>query len=491
MDRCTKQRIALVLATLCVFAKGALASAYSPELPPSIQAQLDALRQKLNTAERVNTEVRFELNEAQSEHQEDNWLTDQRQEEVAHLVREVLADTDARTQLQGHGAMMGWSNGFFLRSADKQFELNISGMTQIRYITSWRGHEPEPTDDLDKWENAFGMPRTKLMFGGNAFGQGLEYYLETGWATNNPDNLSTTDNKMVFRLWDAWIKYRLNSDFAIKLGQFTIPFTRESLVRAQNQLAIERTNIDHRMGLGRSTGVELTWASKDSRFMAAYTNGSAALYHDFIYIRREPNPPWAAMGKDTLYSISLRYEWKALGGWEQFNQFTSPPGSEKGMLIGIAGHRQNIEKDTSIPAGGIPEGAFWGVTGDLSLQFDGASAFFAVTYERVTNFNPTVLRANWLGFVAQGSTYISNQTELFARWESGGVDIDAMQGNDLMLLTVGVNHYLDGQDLKLSADLGFSFGDVSVFMMNRQTGWRTDTHHMDEVVLRTQLQMMF
>ena len=175
MDRCTKQRIALVLATLCVFAKGALASAYSPELPPSIQAQLDALRQKLNTAERVNTEVRFELNEAQSEHQEDNWLTDQRQEEVAHLVREVLADTDARTQLQGHGAMMGWSNGFFLRSADKQFELNISGMTQIRYITSWRGHEPEPTDDLDKWENAFGMPRTKLMFGGNAFGQGLEF----------------------------------------------------------------------------------------------------------------------------------------------------------------------------------------------------------------------------------------------------------------------------------------------------------------------------
>jgi hypothetical protein len=491
MDRSMKQWIALSIATLSVFANGAVVCAYSPELPHSIQTQLDALRLKLDDAERVNHEIRLELNEAQAEHQGGNWLTDQRQEEVAHLVREVLADTDARTQLQGNGAMMGWSNGFYLRSADKQFELNIGGMTQIRYMASWRGHEPDPTDNLDKWENAFGIPRTKLMFGGNAFGKGLEYYLETGWATNNPDNLSTTDNKMVFRLWDAWVKFRLNSDFAIKLGQFTIPFTRESMVRAQNQLAIERTNIDHRMGLGRSTGAELTWASNDRRLMAAYTNGSAALYHDFVYVRTEPNPPWAALGKDTLYSFSLRHEWKVLGGWEQFKQFTSPPGSEKGVLIGVAWHRQNIEQDTTIPAGGIPEGTFWGLTGDLSLQFDGASAFFSVTYERVTNFNPTILRANWLGFVAQGSTYISNQTELFARWESGGVDSDAMGGNDLMLLTVGANHYLDGQDLKLSADVGFSFGDVSSVMMNRQTGWRTDNHNEDQLVLRTQLQMMF
>ena len=54
-----------------------------------------------------------------------------------------------------------------------------------------------------------------------------------------------------------------------------------------------------------------------------------------------------------------------------------------------------------------------------------------------------------------------------------------------------MNHYLDGQDLKLTADVMFSFGEVSLVMQNTQTGIRADKRRFDQIVLRTQLQFMF
>ena len=59
------------------------------------------------------------------------------------------------------------------------------------------------------------------------------------------------------------------------------------------------------------------------------------------------------------------------------------------------------------------------------------------------------------------------------------------------LVTVGFNHYVDGQDLKISADIGFDFGEVTQFMTNDITGWEYDSHRRDQAVFRSQLQLMF
>ena len=171
---------------------------------------------------------------------------------------------------------------------------------------------------------------------------------------------------MNFRMWDAWLKFRLTSEAGLKIGQFNLPFTRETLVRPSHQLAIEKSNIDYRMGLGNSTGVEFDWANHNRRFLFAVSNGSGALFHAFDSV--DPVAPLAAFTEDTLYAITMRYEWKLLGDWDQFKQFTSPPGSERGLLIGLAGHRQNEEREFSLDTGGFPDGAFWGVTGDISLS---------------------------------------------------------------------------------------------------------------------------
>ena len=489
MDRHLMQWIAPILATLVVAVDCAVACAD----PGDIQSQLNALHLALDEAEVTNATVREELDEVRALRSE-NWLTNQRAASITELVQDVLADSETRLNLQGNRTMFGWSDGFYVASADGRFRLNIGGLMQTRFIAGWVGirpQGPQQPPDFDPWRYGFELPRIQMTFGGHAFGNGLEYYLETGWGRYDPNGLTADITLMTFRMWEAWVKFRLTSDFAIKAGQFELPFTRESLVRAQYQLAIERSLVDHRMGLGLTHGLEMVWASDDSRFMLAITNGSGALFHSPLWIVPDPTPPTAALNKDTLYSVTMRHEWKLLGDWNQFNQFTSPPGSERGVLVGIAGHRQNTERDSPINDSGFPEGVFWGVTADISMQFDGASAYASVIYERVTDFSPAFTRVNWLAFIAQGSTYVTNQTELYARWETGGPDEEAFGGDELMIVTVGFNHYIDGQDLKFSADIGFSIGDVSLVMLNSQTGWQFDSHKGDQVVVRTQLQMKF
>jgi len=485
MDRRLTQWIALVLATFTMCVWGSRVHAE----PSDVHNQLQKLRFALDQAEVANSAVRLELDEALAR-STDDWLSRQRAATITALVQDVIADSDARLSLQGSGAMMGWSNGFHLGSADGQFRLNISGLTQIRFKGRWQGVAGDNTD-FDKWRFGFGMPRTQINFGGHAFGNGLEYYLETGWGYYDPKNLTATPHLMLFRMWDAWLKFRLTPEVGLKIGQFNLPFTRESLVRSPYHLAIEKTNIDYRMGLGISTGVELDWANNDRRFLLAVSNGSGALFHNLIWGAADPVAPLAALSRDTLYSVTMRHEWKLLGDWDQFKQFTSPPGSERGLLIGIAAHRQNTERDFSSEDGGIPDGAFWGITGDISMQFDGASLYGAVIYQRVTDFNIGFSRVNWLAAMVQGSTYITNKTELYARWEGGGADEEAFGSNELHLVMLGFNHYLDGQDLKFSADIGFSFGEVSQVMANSITGWAVDTTRRDQAIFRTQLQLMY
>jgi hypothetical protein len=458
-----------------------------------IQTQLQDLQRALDEAVLTNSAVRTELNEARDSYDNDSWLNEQRAASVMSLVNDVLADASQRVNLYGDGSMMGWSDGFHLSSADGQFRLNIGGLMQTQFMSRWQGTDATSGfGQYDEWRYGFGVSRTQLSFDGHAFGRGLTYLVELGWGRNDPYNHTSNANQMTPRMWDAWVAFQLNSETKIKLGQFMLPFTKEAIIKSPYQMAIFPSLVEYRMGLERSQGVELDWKSNDRHFSLTVSNGSAALLQGLIFGSEDPTPPLSALGSDTLYSVTMRHEWKLLGEWDQFDQFTSPPGSERGVLIGVAGHRQNTESNSPVPVGGFPPGIFWGVTADMVMQFDGASLFGAVIYERVLDISVALPRLNLLAFVAQGSTYVTNQTELFARWESGGPDREAIAGGDhLQILTVGMNHYMDGQDLKFTADLGFSFGEVSGFMANTQAGWITDVRRRNQVLVRTQLQLMF
>ena len=347
-----------------------------------------------------------------------------------------------------------------MSSADGMFRLNIGGLMQQQFMSRWQGTNSSNSTLYDEWRQSFGISRTELNFGGHAFGRGLKYYFSLGWGRFDPYNLTNQSFLMAPRLWESWIEFQLNDETSVKVGQFTLPFTKEALVGAPYQMAVFSSLMEYRMGLHQSQGIAVDWQNEDRNFVLAVTNGSPALFQQTLWGATDPTPPWSALTSDTLYSFTMRHEWKLLGDWEQFDQFTSPPGSQRGIMLGLAGHRQNIEPTTPLPIGGFPEGILWGVTGDLTMQFDGASLFASVIYERMINFAPALARVNFLAFIAQGSTYITNQTELFARYESGGPDRESFGGDNMQILTLGINHYVDGQDVKFTADLGFSFGEI-------------------------------
>jgi hypothetical protein len=99
----------------------------------------------------------------------------------------------------------------------------------------------------------------------------------------------------------------------------------------------------------------------------------------------------------------------------------------------------------------------------------------------------------------QGSMYIMPKAELFARYEFAYIDggTSALNGinpeianpDPLNLLTIGVNYYLDGQDLKWTTDLGWAITAVNPLFSDVNAGWRPS--RSDEIVFRTQLQLIF
>ena len=71
----------------------------------------------------------------------DKWLTEERAAEIKSLVKDVLADSETRTSLQGSGATSGYNNGFFISSADGNFKLNLSLLAQARFTWNYQPGE--------------------------------------------------------------------------------------------------------------------------------------------------------------------------------------------------------------------------------------------------------------------------------------------------------------------------------------------------------------
>ena len=71
----------------------------------------------------------------------DDWLTEQRSDEIRGLVQDVLADADTRASLLQSGMTAGYDKGFVVGSADGNFLLKINGYTQFARNQFERGIE--------------------------------------------------------------------------------------------------------------------------------------------------------------------------------------------------------------------------------------------------------------------------------------------------------------------------------------------------------------
>lgn len=458
------------------------------------------------------------------------WLNDERAAEIRSIVTDVLADSSTRHSLQSGELTAGWNDGFFMESVDGRFRLQVGGLIQARFIYSYIPDglsgvniANSPVADNVESRSGFDLPNTQLDFRGHVFGPQYTYRLRGQFVSQGESALGTAplsnlgSSSGTFRLLDAWIRAEVSDGFALRAGQFKLPFAREQLVDAEYQLAVARSTIVEHLGLGYSQGIEAQFVSDDVRAMAAVSNGATDNVYGILKgAGSEPiNSDWASDQVD--WSVTARMEWKLAGRWSQFNSMTSPPGDEYAFMVGVAGLAQSGDPDTGTSPNSEQPNQWYAVTADASWMFGGATIFGSFTYSSMDSGSAFVLGGNGFGApatfdignssswgaVLQGSYYFVPKWEVFGRMEVGSADIPNIalittppgtasldNGNLFTVLTVGLNWYIDGEDLKWSSDVGFAFDSVDGVWANQANGWRAAAEQ-SEVVFRTQLQMAF
>jgi len=457
----------------------------------SVMSQIDAMRREMDKLQQDNQSMKSEIDTLRAETDED-WLTEARADEIRGLVQDVLADADVRSSLQSDGMTAGWADHFFLASSDGRFKLTLEGQMQVRYIYNYH-------DQPDRHRQGWEVTRASLRFHGHVFSPDITYYLRIDPTRNEPGLVTG-----LYFLNDAWIRYALNDDWSVRVGQFKLPFNREELVSSSYQLAVERSLVNEAMNLGRSQGVELTYTNGASRASLALSDGASGGAGLGILLNNQGTQGATvsrinsnALLQDVEYAVTGRYEHLLSGNWNQFVDFTSPIDEEFGMLLGFAVHAQQGES-TNGGGGARDEARFIGGTADLSMEFGGANFFISAShyYIDAANSTPTLGVINFTGIVAQFGIYVAPKWEVFVRGEygqfdgSGGSTLDFP---DLNLVTTGFNYYLEGHDLKWTTDIGFGISDVSGAIWAADiAGYRGDNDEVaPQVVFRTQIQLLF
>ena len=539
--------VAMIASGACIALAGGPASGAQDGSPAGEATSLDRLTERLDMLERDNAHLRQEVEVLRAETRQE-WLTEERATEMRSLVADVLADSSSRTSLQDAAATAGWSpdSGFYLRSADNRFMLQVSGLLQARYMwsrTSNAGFANTgpggQAERLPDNQYGFDLPHSRLVFKGHVFEPGIRYYIRTqfdsfGTLQTGGQNANAASVGGL-NLLDAYVAFDLDNQWSIRFGQFKLPFARESLISVQNLLTAGRSSVDQLMGIGRSQGIELSTRGTDFAWSFAFSDGGT----DNLLAGDSNNSGYFPVGTQPLnspywdqqasYGFTTRIEYKLAGDWSEFSEMTSPIGEENGIMLGLAGHYQMGSAPTDLPVNvfqleptyvGSGNNEWITVTGDASFNFGGASLYGAVYYSNseskwsrstggnLFNAQPSVSgTTNLLGVLVQGSMYMTPKWELFARYEyidpitqptlnqftdSGGNPINIPpKMSPLSIATIGANWYLDGQDLRWSFQFGYSFNEITQVSATVDSGFRPLLRATNEMVFLTQFQMQF
>ncbi len=492
-------------------------------------ADMDALMRRLDALERRNEALDTEVNELRQRDSE-RTLTTERADEIRSIVRDAMAESANYASLRGDVSTAGWNDGFFMRSADGRFLLRFGALMQSRYIFSAITQLPSnviATNNPDSQQDREGFdmgPYSSLWLDGHLFSPDITYMVKGYWVNSNAAVINDQQSPPWYplvgdaggpiQLADAWVRIALDDQWSIRVGQYRSPYSRETLVADSNQLAVDRSVVDNHLGLWYTQGIELQSLTDDwSWRLSLDEGGNDNMVSGLELVGTVPQDrPWFTTDSDL--SVTTRFEYKLAGGWDQFRQFTSPYGDETGMLLGLGFHYSVSKPFQTDTTDQTKYNEWTAVTADFSWMMGGAS-FFASGYWNYVHSDSAFLDGNFLGAVntfdipdasniwgavVQGSIYVSPKVETYARFEAAEADLGNLSGNQqaaqlwgdestMTMLTLGVNWYLDGQDLKWTNDVGVNFTNLGPAWYDPQAGWRVSED--GEFVFRSCFQLSF
>jgi len=355
--------------------------------------------------------------------------------DLAATIDSVLRDAERRSQLLANGADSGagYDNGFFIRMGDA-WVLRPTAQFQFRHVVNYRDNAEGDDSSI---ENGFEVRRMKFGLEGVAFTKDLTYKFE--WATERDGGALVLE--------DAWAKYMFADAWGVRMGQFKTPVFHEELTSSRRQLAVDRTMVNEVIGGGisdRTQGVSLIYGNYDKN-NPVYAE---VAFHDGV---GEANTNF--VDDDYDWGVAARVEFKAMGDWKSYRDFTAMGNKEDLLVFGLGGDwSQNGDGDQFL---GTLD-AQWENSAGLGIYAAGLVRHVELGDDIAGDDNFT----DW-GALVQIGYMLNPNWEIFGRYDGLWFDEDlAGNDDDYHEFTVGVNYYMGkdgsaGHRAKFTVDLGY------------------------------------
>lgn len=340
---------------------------------------------------------------------------------------------------------------FGLATADGAFSLDVYGYGQARYTLM----------DKDGGTNTsnFSVQRARLGFKGHAFGPDLSYKLYL--------NVYSGKASAPVSLFDLYADYAVNPRFALKAGQYKVPYAVQWNVSAAQLEFVERGSVDGYFRLDRDTGLSAHGKVADGlAYDVGVFNGEGT---------NQSNP-------DTHHLWVARLMATPLGPFALHEADTDRSEAWRLLLVTGAAHDDHVAThsvtslNSRLTALGASDLTAWNLFAGVRRGGGEARAEY---HRRLLDPAAAGARTETAaGLSLQAGHFVTRNVEAAVRYEH--LDPNTHVGGDLTREAgVALTRYFAGHRSKLQADL---------FRVNTQTGPGTAT---DDNRLRVQYQIAF
>lgn len=357
--------------------------------------------------------------------------------------------TQLRSDAETRSSLLGNTN-----SAN----LDIEVMTQFRYMFNSRDELTPGALGDDDTTMGFDTPRTQVRLSGSVTDD-ISALIVFDFGSAENGTAQGTANLLVAQ--GAWT---LNDNWTLLFGQWHVPVMSSENFAPEHTLAVEKSFTNEFFNVGYSQGLALAYGGDNFKFVGAFCDGAEYITN----YGAVSNSAFNAPGESDV-SLTARVDWLVEGTWDQFADATSWRGSNYGVKLGGAFHWQTQgDTNPSDNSGGTIPGyddttvSLW--TLDAQVEGDGWNAMAQYVGHDVDISATTDVSYTNHGFILQGGMFVSDQVELFGRYDIIMLDdalVAANTDDNYQSITAGMNYYLvpESHAAKFTLDAVFTLDE--------------------------------
>ena len=380
----------------------------------------------------------------------------------SRAVDAAIADANSRAPLAPGSFLAGWDDGFKIQSADGRYLLQPYVELQFRNVANYSDSGDGADSNV---VDGFEVRRMKFGFKGNAFAKDFTYNFRLSADRSGGD----------VSLEYAYAAYQFSKDYGVRFGQYKLNWTHEETTSYNRQLAAERSLLNQVLG-GTNTsvvqGVSI-FANREDRPLhgeLTFFDGDNSANTTFNDV--------AADGGGENFGVAARAEFKLMGDWKNYEDFTA----------------LKTKHDLLVAGGGVDwtqsgDGDVYRMTADVQYErADGLSAYGSAIYTIADAgaLDPQLDQS--VGGLAQVAYLLPNAEgwEVFGRYDVIHLDANVNGESNFHEATLGVNRYFVGHRAKLTLDLGYLPNGTP----EAAGGLGVANNTREQFILRTQFQLL-